>query len=164
LPSHLDISNQFAYRPTGSTCAALISMFLHITELLKTNIHVYVVTFDYSKAFDTLKHSSLASKLSEIDIPDCIYNWIIDYLTDRKHATLLHNKISKCASINASIVQGSVLGPILFNVNSCDLKPLSILNKYFKYADDAYLVIPESNVSSIQLELDHHAAWLANVT
>jgi len=56
-------------------------------------------------------------------------------------------------------VQGSGLGPTLFNINSTDLRPESDLNKYFKYADDAYLVVPGTNEHSIQGEITHHASW-----
>ena len=38
---------------------------------------------------------------------------------------------------------------------------MSSLNKYFKYADDAYLIVPGSNASSIPIELDHHTSWAA---
>ena len=59
------------------------------------------------------------------------------------------------------MVQGSVLGPSLFNLNSCALKSFHPDNKYFKYADDAYLIVPCSNVSTISQELIHHTAWAA---
>src|SRR5207244_559708 len=91
--------------------------------------------------------------------PYSVYNWILDFLSKRSHCTHFQETISQPAAISASIVQGSVLGPTLFNLNSCDLSPVSPLNKYFKYADDAYLVVPGSNVSSIQNELDYHSQW-----
>jgi hypothetical protein len=159
LPSSLSIANQFAYRPTGSTTAALVALLAHISNLLVDHQHVFVITFDYSKAFDTLRHSSVASKLSLLDLPSSIYNWVLDFLSNRSHCTSFKDKLSSPASISASIVQGSVLGPTLFNLNSCDLSPVSSHNRYFKYADDAYLVVPFSNVLSIQAELDHHSQW-----
>ena len=76
LPQPLTLADQFAYLPTSSTTAALITLLSNITELLLTNSHVYVIIFDYSKAFDTLSHSSVSSKLLKLSIPDCIYNWI----------------------------------------------------------------------------------------
>ena len=53
----------------------------------------------------------------------------------------------------------SVLGPTLFNVATTTLKPLSKINKYFKYADDGYLIVPANNGSTIQEEIRHHAEW-----
>jgi hypothetical protein len=159
LPNSLSIFNQFAYRPTSSTTAALAVMLAHITDLLVDHQHVFVITFDYSKAFDTLRHTSVAAKLSLLDLPYSIYNWILDFLSNRSHCTRFQDNISQPATISASIVQGSVLGPTLFNLNSCDLSPVSPINRYFKYADDAYLVVPGTNATSIQTELDHHSLW-----
>ena len=161
MPTSLSLSNQFAYRPSSSTTAALCAILSHISDLLVDHPHVFFITFDYSKAFDTLRHTSVASKLSLLDIPYCIYNWILDYLSNRTHRTSFLGKLSEPATITASIVQGSVLGPTLFNLNSGDLSPISAHNCYFKYADDAYLIVPASNVSSIPDELAHHSSWAA---
>jgi len=159
LPASMSLTNQFAYRPTSSTTAALCAILSHISDLLIEHPHVTVITFDYSKAFDTLRHSSVAAKLSPLNLPYCIYNWILSFLSNRTHCTSFQGKLSPPANISASIVQGSVLGPTLFNLNSCDLSPISVHNRYFKYADDAYLIVPASNVSSIPDELAHHSAW-----
>jgi len=55
--SHL-FSNQFAFRPSGSTTAALIYLFL--THLLQKYEYVHLIDSDFSKAFDSVKHSTLA--------------------------------------------------------------------------------------------------------
>ena len=162
LPPHLDLINQFAYRPTSSTTAALIAIFQTITDLLVTNPYVHCITFDYSKAFDTLSHSSVASSLANVDLPDHIYNWIIDYLFPRTHVTTLNNITSTSLPITAGIVQGSVLGPTLFNINSSTLRPISPSNYYFKYADDGYLIVPANNSLSIPLEIAHQTSWAAS--
>ena len=83
-------------------------------------------------------------------------------MSSRTHRTTFLGLTSSAASINASVVQGSVLGPTLFNLNSSELAPFSPLNKYHKYADDSYLVIPSCNVSSITAELADHSAWAAS--
>jgi len=130
-----------------------------ITELLKTNSFVYIVSFGYSKAFDTIQHQAVASKLATLDVPDSIYNWIINYLENRSHITYYNGKYSEHNDINASIVQGSALGPYLFNLNSCELQSKYNHNKYFKYADDAYLVVPSSNGHTLRDETEHHISW-----
>ena len=159
VPPPLRIDNQFAYRPTSSTTGALIAILDKISELLKSNDYVFCVTFDYSKAFDTLSHSSVASKLAKLDLPDNAYNWVIDYLEGRNHCTILDGKSSSLLTINASVVQGSVLGPNLFNINSTELITKSAQNFYFKYADDAYLIVPSSNLHTLNDELSHHETW-----
>jgi len=124
---------------------------------LSTHPYLHIITFDYLKAFDIIKHSSLADKLAKLTLPDFIYNWIIQYLQGRSHRTKLQKVVSGDAVINSSVVQGSVLGPIIFNINSADLIPLSPTNSYFKYADDAYLIVPSTNTHTISAELTHHA-------
>ena len=154
-----DLSNQYAYQATCSTTAALVSILSNITQLLLTNSHVHVLTFDYSKAFDTLSHSVVADTLSYLSASDEIYNWVLDYLSERSHATLFQGSMSSFATITAGVIQGSVLGPTLFNITSSTLTPFSTINKYFKYADDGYLIVPASNAHTIPHELLHHAAW-----
>ena len=161
LPPPLSISNQFAYRATGSTTAAVINILSHVSHLLQTETQVHVLTFDYSKAFDTLSHSSLATKLAKCDIPDSIHNLILNNLTERYHCTLHNSQLSQPAAITASVVQGSVFGPQLFNLNSTDLNTISPQNQYIKYADDSYLIVPGSNSHTIPAELKHHADWAA---
>ena len=57
--------DQFAFRPTGSTTAALIYLLHTITELLQTQDRVHVIALDFSKAFDSVRHYSLISKLAD---------------------------------------------------------------------------------------------------
>ena len=157
LPHQLE--NQFAYRPTGSTTAALIAILQHVTDLLVTNSHVHVISFDYSKAFDTVSHASVASSVSSLDIGDNIYNWTVNYLSDRTHTTLFGSKLSGTADISAGVIQGSVLGPTLFNHTASDFTPISADNRMFKYADDGYLIVPGKNSGSIPNEIAHHLNW-----
>lgn len=63
--------------------------------------------------------------------------------------------------INTSIVQGSVLRPTLFNINSSTLQPLSYHTAYCKYDEDGYLVLPGHNCEPILLESEHHSRWAA---
>ena len=51
-----DVADQFAFRPTGSTTAALIYILHHVTLLLETNEYVRCLLIDFSKAFDTVNH------------------------------------------------------------------------------------------------------------
>ena len=153
------MDNQFAYKVNSSTTCALIALLTHVTELLKQHKFVSIISFDYSKAFDTLSHNALAKTLFELNIDPNIYNWVLDYLSGRSHVTEFNNSMSSSESINAFIVQGSVLGPSLFNITSSSLKPLYDVNRYFKYADDGYLVVPEKFYHTIQAEIAHHSSW-----
>ena len=62
-PSTLSLEDQYAFRPTGSPTAALIHLFHTVTHMLTTNPYVIVLCLDFSKAFDTVRHSTLLEKL-----------------------------------------------------------------------------------------------------
>src|SRR6218665_578408 len=53
------IKDQFAFRPTGSTTAAEIALLDHVTTLLRSNAYVLIVSMDFTKAFDSVRHSTL---------------------------------------------------------------------------------------------------------
>ena len=76
------LSYQYAFRPTGSTTAAVITIMQKVADLV-SNKYVTIIALDFSKAFDTVCHHELAKKLAKLAIPDNIYNWLIDNLLDR---------------------------------------------------------------------------------
>jgi Reverse transcriptase (RNA-dependent DNA polymerase) len=80
-------SDQFAFRPTGSATAALVSMLHKITHYLVTEpfVIVLVLALDFSKVFDTVRHSTLMEKLTQLDIPDHVYNWLADFFNSHSH-------------------------------------------------------------------------------
>jgi hypothetical protein len=114
---------------------------------------------DFSKAFDTIRHHTLLEKLGSIDIPDHIFNWLSNYFHDRKHITKFQGEVSSIASINASVVQGSGVGPGSYVVGSADLHPKNRFNILVKYADDTYLLVGSSNIGTAAEEYDHVASW-----
>jgi hypothetical protein len=127
--------------------------------MLQTNPYVIVIALDFSKAFDTVRHASVAEKMAKLNMPDNVYNWIIDFLEGHSHQTNFGGQKSQFLKISASIIQGSGLGPATYSVVASDLRPLFPGNRLFKFADDTYLVIPASNVNSRCLELKHVQDW-----
>ena len=98
-------------------------------------------------------------KFSNLHIPDCIYNWITNFLLNRDHCTKFNGNLSAKARINASIVQGTTTGPGSYNVNASDLHPCYPENRLNKYADDSYLIVPSINSHLVREELDHIEEW-----
>ena len=140
-------SDQFVFRPSGSTTAALIHLVHTLTDMLQTEPYVHVIALDISKAFDTVRHSTLLAKFSDLPISDCVYNWLLDYFSNRRHCTRFMNKISEFLAISASIIQGTGIGPVPYVVNASDLKAIFLWNKLFKYADDTYLIVPAFSIA-----------------
>jgi len=59
--------------------AALVYLLHQITSLFQHNEYVHLIAPDLSKAFDTVRHYSVLSKLSTYPLADCFYNWLADY-------------------------------------------------------------------------------------
>ena len=110
-PLSSTLSDQFAFRPTGSTTAAITSLIHNITSCLAKEPFVHVISLDFSKAFDVSRHSSLFERLRSLPLPDHIYSWCLSFFSDRSHRTKYNGALSGILHINAGVVQGSALGP-----------------------------------------------------
>ena len=64
---------------------------------------VRVISLDFSKAFDSVRHVELVRKLSLLNIPDNIFNWMVSFLEDRIHCTNFNGMVSIFAAICASM-------------------------------------------------------------
>ena len=158
-PTQLSFGDQFAFRPTGSTTAALIALMQSVTDMLATNPFVSLIALDFSKAFDTVRHDTLLSKMALLNIPDSIYNWLVNFFQGHEHCTKYGMSTSNLLQISASIIQGSAIGPVSYDINASDLSTVTPGNLMYKYADDTYLVIPASNIHFRATELNHVADW-----
>ena len=81
-PPGLHFADQNAFRPTGSTDAALITLLHTVSTMLTTQTFVLVFAIDFSKAFDTVRHAALMEKMARID---AVYNWINDFFRGHSH-------------------------------------------------------------------------------
>ena len=51
------------------------------------------------------------------------------------------------------------MGPVAYLLNASDLRPIDQDNIIFKYADDTYLIVPDSNIQTIPMEIQHISGW-----
>ena len=100
------------------------------------------IFFDFEKAFDLVDHALLLTKLSKY-LPDWLISWLASYLTERKQRVKVNGFETEWLKVEAGVIQGSVIGPILFILFIVDI------NDYLpqeadleKYADDilSYLI------------------------
>ena len=140
----------------------MIGLLHSVTNLLNTNSYVIVYALDFSKAFDTVRHQTLAEKLATLCLPDQVYNWLLAFLEGRTHSTSYKGEQSSSAAINCSVVQGSAMGPAAYIVTAADLAPINPGNSMKKYADDSYLIVPASHISTRISELDNIERWAVN--
>jgi hypothetical protein len=107
----------------------------------------------------TVRQYTLLEKIGQLDIPDNVYNWLVDFFSGHTHCTVYRGQTSTLKSITASIVQGSGIGPAAYVVNAGDLRAVSPENRLFKFADDTNLVVPASNVDSRSAEVNNIETW-----
>ena len=76
---------------------------------------------DLSKAFGCLPHNLLIEKLNAYGFDNKVVRFVYDYLTSRKQRTKISDTYSSWQEILSGVLQGSILGPLLFNIDICNL-------------------------------------------
>ena len=84
--------------------------------MLSANKYVIVYSLDFSKAFNSVRHSTLFSNYVQLDLPDFIYNWVEAFFHNRSHCTKIGKQVSELLPITASIV--GLQGFVLFHLHS----------------------------------------------
>jgi len=158
-PLGLNFTDQFAFRPIGSTDAALITLLHTVFIMLDTQPFVRVFALDFSKAYDTVRHAVLMEKMARLVLPDAVYNWIKDFFSGHSHCTRFERDTSELADILASVIQGSAIGPASFVVTASDLQPMDVGNALVKFADDTYIIVSAVNSDTSASELRHVQDW-----
>ena len=108
------------------------------------------IFLDFSKAFDTVNHSILLSKLEHYGIRGVALNWITSYLTERKQFCTFNKSKSNTELITCGIPQGSILGPLLFLAYINDLGDIFTKLMRVLFADDTNLAISGNSISEIE--------------
>ncbi|CAB3994781.1 Hypothetical predicted protein, partial [Paramuricea clavata] len=112
------------------------------------------VFLDLSKAFDTVNHSILFSKLSKAGFTDATITWFKSYLYQRIQVTRVDNATSSAKYVSVGVPQGSVLEPLLFILYVNDLPSCIKKCKVTMYADDTVLYFSSSTLSELEENLN----------
>ena len=148
-------NGQYGFREKHSTQLAaleLIDRITHELDLGNTPINIYI---DLSKAFDTLDHNILISKLQHYGIKGAALQLLISYLSNRKQFVQYGDTLSQKTDILMGVPQGSILGPLLFIIYINDMAHSSELFKFINFADDTTLITNLNNEDTRNESLNH---------
>ena len=149
---------------SGKSCATNLLHFLVVlTKAVDEGLSVDVVYLDFAKAFDKVPHSLLMHKLTAYGIGGKVWNWIKNWLSDRRQRVVVNGEASPWAEIKSGVPQGSLLGPVLFKIYINDIDDVAeLISLLLKFADDtklAQIIRDEEDRRRLQAALDALMDW-----
>ena len=137
------------FRKGYSTQHSLAAMIECWKRSLDNKKNAGAILTDLSKAFDCLSHDLMIAKLEAYGFDEIALKFIYSYLTNRKQRTKVNNSFSSWKYIESGVPQGSILGPLLFNIYINDIfwftPDIAITN----YADDTTPYATEKNIDKL---------------
>ena len=119
-----------------STETSLIETTDSILNAIDEKELTAVVSLDMSKAFDSIDHEILLLKLQDVGLSPATVNWFSSYLSERFQVVRISTALSDKLPVKNGVPQGSILGPILFNIYVNDLPTIPQNSISKMYVDD----------------------------
>ena len=157
-------SSQHGFMPKKSTSTNLVTYMDYITKNLDKGDPVDVLYLDFAKAFDKVPHNRLIQKLKRYNLSDETLKWIEAWLSNRKQRVLLNGTYSDWLDVTSSVVQGSVLGPILFimfidDIDTCLMNHSGFISKFADDTKLAKVVKDAETAAEMQIIIRNLEEW-----
>ena len=156
---------QFGFQKNKSTEQAVTSIVSSLDQAKLEKKSSYCIFLDFAKAFDTVNHEILLSKLDHYGIQGTSQKLFRTYLSNRTQQTEINGVLSEKGIIKHGVPQGSVLGPLLFLLYINDISESSNILKFFLFADDTTVFYSdrtnEGTEDLLNRELSKVSDWLA---
>ena len=156
--------HQYGFRTKHNTSHPVLHLSEKIYSALnqKPSAKTLAIFIDLKKAFDTVNHSILLSKMEHYGVRDTANSWFKNYLNDREQFVSINGIESERKKIICGVPQGSVLGPLLFLIFINDL-PNATEFLTLLFADDTTFLISGVDIEQIFLqansELEKSSIW-----
>ena len=155
---------QYGFRAGHSTNHCLLDLTESIRKALDNNKYAVGVFIDLQKAFDTVDHDILLSKLSHYGVRGNCNKWFRTYLNDRKQYVSINGTESTIKEVKYGVPQGSVLGPLLFLLYINDLHMCVKFSTSRHFADDTNLLFTNTSLKQmkkhVNIDLKLLSSWL----
>ena len=138
-----------AFRSGYGCNTTLLKIVEDWKQALDQNKYIAAVLMDLSKAFDCLPHKLLLLKLEAYGMSKSTLQLIENYLTNRKQCVKVGTTLSNWQDIYKGVPQGSILGPVLFNVFLNDIFHFTTSSTLYNYADDNTLAHADDNIDKV---------------
>ena len=162
---HLIYNKQFGFRSHHSTDHAVLSIIDQVQKAIEDRDYPCGIFLDFSKAFDTVNHNILLSKLEFYGIRGVVKDLFTSYLRNRMQMMSLVSVNSDIQTVCCGVPQGSVLGPLLFLIYINDFHNCSELLDFHLFADNASLFFKHKDINILESEINSELAnvhiWLS---
>lgn len=152
---------QHGFLAGRSTVTNLAVLSQYLAESLDSGGQVDVVYTDFSKAFDRIDHGLLISKLPSFGFSEKFIRLLTSYISGRRQFVEVRGCRSMLFDVPSGVPQGSVIGPLLFNIFIDDVT-LVLKNRCLLYADDMKVysrIGAPSDAFALQSDLDSLQQW-----
>ena len=155
---------QFGFRKNHSTVSSLIYMINKIATSIDRNQITVGIFLDLSKAFDTIDHQILFSKLEHYGIRGIALQWSKSYFHNRKQFVQFNETRSTECVIKCGVSQGSILDLLFFLLYINDLPNAAKLAEYLLFVDDTSIFLSHSDlsylISTMNVALEKINVWM----
>lgn len=157
-------TNQYAFREGCNTENALCRVTDEILQNLDIGRRVIGVFLDLRKAFDTVAHRILLDRLDKMGIRGIANKLLKSYLEGRTQRVKISNTLSDHLQVGFGVPQGTVLGPLLFNIYINQILSLLDDGSVFCFADDTAIIVSgecwNSTIEKAEIAMSKIKKWL----